>query len=227
MISNKLKKIYRSVYTFWYFLRILAAMSTKKEQTAHFIIETVAPIFIKHGFAGTSMKQLTDATGMTKGAIYGNFENKEDLAVKTFNYLVRSALWPVGDYMNQQPTAELKLKALARFYRKKYPRYMEKMGGCPLMSTGVDSKHLSPALFKRVKEVVNKLKNNLARVIQEGIDSGEFRKDVDADLFAGRIYSIIQGSIFLTTTLDDYTYLVDSMENLELVIDNELKTKQP
>lgn len=201
---------------------IFAAMKSKKELTTAFILEKVAPVFIKNGFAGTNFDKLNKATGMSKGAIYGNFKNKQDLALKTFNYIVRKALWPVADFMNVQPTAELKLKAMTEFYRVKYPRYMEKMGGCPLLSVGIDAKNLNEALFVRVKEVVEKLKNNLAVVIQAGIDKGEF-KDIDADVYAGRIYATIQGSIFLTTTLGEMSYLIDMMNSLDKMIDTELR----
>ena len=61
-------------------------MSTKAERTSAFIIETVAPVFNKHGYVGTSMSDLTEATGLTKGALYGNFENKEALALSAFEY---------------------------------------------------------------------------------------------------------------------------------------------
>jgi AcrR family transcriptional regulator len=36
------------------------------------------------GYAGTSMYDLTEATGLTKGSIYGNFENKDDVALAGF-----------------------------------------------------------------------------------------------------------------------------------------------
>ena len=64
-------------------------MLTKSEHTIHFILETVAPIFNKHGYAATSMSDLTSATGLTKGAIYGNFKNKEDLAIAAFKHTIK------------------------------------------------------------------------------------------------------------------------------------------
>ena len=74
-MSKKINKIY---YTNRYILISFAIiMATKAEQTSEFIIQKVAPIFNKHGYYGTSMSDLTQATGLTKGAIYGNFKNKE------------------------------------------------------------------------------------------------------------------------------------------------------
>ncbi|MDH3699278.1 MAG: TetR/AcrR family transcriptional regulator, partial [Flavobacteriaceae bacterium] len=61
-------------------------MPSKAEKTTAYIIETVAPIFTKHGYVGTSMSALTEATGLTKGALYGNFTNKEDLALRAFDF---------------------------------------------------------------------------------------------------------------------------------------------
>ena len=63
-------------------------MNGKAEQTTRFIISTVAPIFNKNGYYGTSMSDITAATGLTKGAIYGNFKNKEDLAFAAFEFNV-------------------------------------------------------------------------------------------------------------------------------------------
>ncbi len=44
-------------------------MLTKAEITTQFIIDTVAPVFNKFGYAGTSMSDITKATGLTKGAV--------------------------------------------------------------------------------------------------------------------------------------------------------------
>ena len=57
---------------------------SKSLKTKQFILETVAPLFNKYGYHGTSLSAITEATGLTKGALYGNFENKEELALSAF-----------------------------------------------------------------------------------------------------------------------------------------------
>jgi TetR/AcrR family transcriptional repressor of nem operon len=59
---------------------------SKADRTRQFIIETTASIFNTKGYAGTSMSDITEATGLTKGAVYGNFGNKEDVALAVFDY---------------------------------------------------------------------------------------------------------------------------------------------
>ena len=67
-------------------------MKTKSDRTKQFILEKVAPVFNKNGYVGTSMSDVTEATALTKGAIYGNFKNKEELAYYSFYYNVSYVL---------------------------------------------------------------------------------------------------------------------------------------
>jgi AcrR family transcriptional regulator len=53
----------------------------KKAQTRERLIEAAASVFAEKGFATTSLDEVADAAGLTKGAVYSNFENKEDLVV--------------------------------------------------------------------------------------------------------------------------------------------------
>ena len=59
---------------------------SKAERTKQFILERTAPIFNEKGYAGTSLNDLTKATGLTKGSIYGNFDNKDDVALAAFDF---------------------------------------------------------------------------------------------------------------------------------------------
>jgi len=58
----------------------------KSEQTKAFIIEKTAPLFNIKGYAGTSLSDITDATKLTKGSVYGNFTNKDEVALAVFDY---------------------------------------------------------------------------------------------------------------------------------------------
>ena len=45
-----------------------------------------APLFNQKGYAGTSLSDLMDATGLQKGGIYRHFSGKEELATEAFDY---------------------------------------------------------------------------------------------------------------------------------------------
>ena len=67
---------------------------SKAERTRQFIIETTASLFNTKGYEGTSLSDLTTATGLTKGSIYGNFENKEEVALAAFDHNL-SKVWGI------------------------------------------------------------------------------------------------------------------------------------
>jgi TetR/AcrR family transcriptional repressor of nem operon len=196
-------------------------MAGKAELTTQYILETVAPVFNRYGYAATSMSEITKATRLTKGAIYGNFDSKETLALEAFNYNVRKALGPVGEKMKAETSPLNKLRAITNFYRHYYDS-TKKFGGCPLLNVGVDSKHQNPILLKRVREIMSKLQRNIADIIRSGIEQNQFKKEANANVIALRILSQIEGGVFIANLMDDEAHMKDVMDQIDAMIDTEL-----
>jgi AcrR family transcriptional regulator len=198
-------------------------MPTKAERTSSFIIETVAPIFNKHGYIGTSMSDLTEATGLTKGAIYGNFENKEALALAAFEHNRKLLLDAIDIVLETPGTAVEKLFKLINFY-KKYDMFTLKIGGCPILNTGIDAQHNNNLLAAASKETVKEIEGKIALILENGINKGEFKLPVSPLQFAKQLYTIIQGSVAMATLSSDRKYLVNTMTYLEVLVKRELKS---
>lgn len=58
----------------------------KAERTRAFIIQKSAPLFNIKGYENTSLSDIQEVTKLTKGAIYGNFKDKNELAIASFEY---------------------------------------------------------------------------------------------------------------------------------------------
>lgn len=50
------------------------------------IIEKSSELFAENGFAATSVQDITDACGISKGAFYLSFKSKESLLFAIFEY---------------------------------------------------------------------------------------------------------------------------------------------
>lgn len=196
-------------------------MAGKAELTTQYILETVAPVFNRYGYAATSMSELTKATKLTKGAIYGNFENKEQLALEAFNFNVRKVIGLVSEKMKAETTPQKKLKALTDFYRNYY-QLTKKFGGCPLLNVGVDSKFQNPALLKRVREIMTKLQKSIATIIQDGIDQKQFKEGINPDVISLRILSQIEGGAFITNLMENDRHMEDVMDQVDRMIQTEV-----
>ena len=194
----------------------------KSEQTKKHILEKVSPLFNSRGYFGTSLSEITIVTGLTKGAIYGNFANKEDLAVAAFNYNIRSIIGKITIITNEIESPLAKLLAISNFYRNYYDRYMLN-GGCPVLNVGIDSNNNNQKLFIRVREILVKLQLALANIIEQGKQSEEFVATIDSKKYGALIFSLIEGAVFTSTIMKDPNYLKDMMNHLDNIILNELK----
>jgi AcrR family transcriptional regulator len=59
--------------------RSAAAPRTKRERTRAALVEAAAQLIAEQGYERTSLEQVAARAGMTRGAIYGNFSNKDEL----------------------------------------------------------------------------------------------------------------------------------------------------
>ncbi len=197
-------------------------MLTKAEQTTKYIVETVAPIFNKKGYAATSMTDIVKATGLTKGAIYGNFENKEAIAIAAFDKNVNDLLVRIANYQKESNSPLQKLFLITEFYRN-YTEHSEKMGGCPILNIGVDANNQDTKLLERVQYIINKTQNNIVKLVDWAKTGGELKEGVDSKKFAKYFYTTIQGAVFMSHTMKDRTYLVEAANQIDLMINSKLK----
>src|SRR5437588_6718205 len=51
----------------------------RRELTRTTLIDAAADVFAKRGFHAASLEEIAETAGFTRGAIYKNFENKEEL----------------------------------------------------------------------------------------------------------------------------------------------------
>lgn len=195
---------------------------SKAERTRQFIIEQTAPIFNKQGYAGTSMNDLTAATGLTKGAIYGNFENKEEVALAAFDYnlgLVQEGL-NVG--IHSAATVREKLLAMPRFYRDAYPTFCQR-GGCPVLNAAVETDDAPPsALRQRVQDSLARWHRNVVRLIEQGQQTGEIRPTADPGRYATLFITLTEGGIMVAKATGDANALYTSLAHIEQLIETEL-----
>ena len=197
-------------------------MSTKAERTTAYIIETVAPVFNKHGYVGTSMSDLTEATNLTKGALYGNFENKEALALSAFEYNRNLLMAAIDARLGISGKAMDKIENLINFY-KTYDVFTLTMGGCPILNVGVDAQHNHRLLAAATKETIAEIEGKIALVFENGIKDGEFKIPVTPLQFAKQLFTILQGAIAMATLTKDRKYLLNTVTYLDLLIKRELK----
>jgi AcrR family transcriptional regulator len=51
----------------------------RRQQTRELLLEAAAKVLSERGYHGASLDEVASVAGFTKGAVYSNFKNKEDL----------------------------------------------------------------------------------------------------------------------------------------------------
>ena len=197
-------------------------MTTKAEKTTRYIIEAIAPVFTKYGYAGTSMSNLTEATGLTKGALYGNFENKEALALAAFEHHSKSLLQAIDNELKAEGTSLEKLFTLTKFYRN-YDVFIAEMGGCPILKTGIDAEFNNATLAAAARETVRTIEGKIALVLENGVNQNELRLPVTPLQFAKQLFTMLMGAVAMATLTKDRKYILNTVTYLEVLIDREIK----
>jgi AcrR family transcriptional regulator len=56
----------------------------RRQQTREYLLRAAAQVFEERGFYGATLDEVAAVAGFTKGAVYSNFKNKEDLFMALF-----------------------------------------------------------------------------------------------------------------------------------------------
>jgi AcrR family transcriptional regulator len=93
--------------------------ATHDQQRAH-ILQAATQLFAQHGFASTSMKQVADACGLSKAALYHYFRDKDAMLVSITEEHVLRLRAIVDDVVAQPHDAAQRLRALIIRFVKAY-----------------------------------------------------------------------------------------------------------
>lgn len=189
----------------------------RSEQTRRFIIETAAPIFNKKGYAGTSMSDLTTATGLTKGSIYGNFKDKNDVAVHAFQHNIDLIFDFFATELREAGTPLDRLLAYPRGFRKIY-RMVLSYGGCPILNTAVEADDTHATLRRMAMDVLSRWKQSIIALIEKGVTDGTLNTAVDPAATAEILISLMEGGIALSKVTGEESYFLNTLDTAERMI---------
>ncbi len=165
-------------------------------------------LFNTKGYRATSLSDITKATGMTKGAIYGHFLNKEEVAEAGFEYAVNKITRKLTEVIRRAETAPEKLRAIADYYAD-YVMNPPIQGGCPILNTAVEADDDHPHLRSKVVRFIGIMRESLQKIIHRGIKEGQIRPDIHVEEVAVLFYAAIEGAIMMSRVEgDNQTYKI-------------------
>ncbi|WP_367331369.1 TetR/AcrR family transcriptional regulator [Sphingobacterium multivorum] len=193
--------------------------TTKSENTKRLIIEKTATVFNTKGYAGTSINDLMTATGLSKGCIYGNFENKDEIALNVFDHNFGKVTQHMKDRILATENSIERLLVYPQTY-KNYFRYPFLQAGCPILNTATEVDDTHPKLKERTQKALAFWKTSIENQIKRGISRKEIKEDTDPTEIAVIMISMIEGAFMQAKVNNHMAELKIAMSFIEKLIKN-------
>lgn len=195
---------------------------TKAEKTRQYIIEQTAYLFNTKGASATSLSDITEATGLTKGSIYGNFKNKDEVALAVFEHNANVVYHEIKKCIyKEDQTQKERLLAIVTLYRTQWKMFFEQ-GGCPLLNAATEADDTFPELKQAVIKTFEGLATIFTKVIEKGIQTKEFKDNIDSETYAYLFITLIEGGMLLGKTTGQIKHLYSSLDRITLIIESEI-----
>jgi TetR/AcrR family transcriptional regulator, transcriptional repressor for nem operon len=187
----------------------------KGELTRQRIIAKAAPIFNQRGYAGCSMQDILDATGLEKGGVYRHFASKEELAVESFRYAWQNTVKArTADLDHIAGPIEQLRYAIRRFVEE--PSVMP--GGCPLMNTAIEADDGNPALRRLARKAIKDWQSRLSQIVEQGIRCGEIRKGAVPRTISNTIIATLEGALMISRLEGSRNAMHDAQASLTMLL---------
>ena len=151
-----------------------ASRAEKSARRLSEITDAAAKVFARRGYHGASTQDIADVLGMRQASLYYYFESKEAAleavcASGVDDYAKRALAILKSEAASSDKVARLVFQHLAPFAER-------------LEYTVVflrERRFLPPPARKRIRTIEMRYEHLIERVLEEGVASGEFRKDLD------------------------------------------------
>jgi len=146
-------------------------ISPSKEQE---IIAVAARLFKEKGYRATTLEDIAAAVGMLKGSLYYYIRSKEELLYLVVRDPIRQAYNKLEEIVTSQAPVHTKIaQAIANhmtLFHQHYPHIAVYLH---------DYHHLMQQLQKNIIETPKHYQRLWATLLQQGVDTGELRPDLD------------------------------------------------
>jgi TetR/AcrR family transcriptional regulator, fatty acid metabolism regulator protein len=151
------------------------------------ILESALNIFAEKGFQDATISEISKAAGVSDATVYEYFNSKEELLFAIPGEITEEALRETEKILPFLRGVESKLRAIVQSYLTLYEKN-------PQYSALIVLHLKTNRNFLKTKayEVIRAAARTLLSCIQEGIDDGTFRKDVDPYLVRSMILGTIE-----------------------------------
>lgn len=134
-------------------------------------------LFAEHGYENTSVQQIVEAAGVTKGALYHYFSGKDELLAGTYARLLDLQSAYLEEYAALPASATERMRLVAASLAR---TILEHLDSAIVFQRSLHL--LSDPSRAAFREQRRDYRRTFERILHEGIEAREFRADLPVDL---------------------------------------------
>ncbi|EJN15662.1 transcriptional regulator [Bradyrhizobium sp. YR681] len=169
-------------------------MSGKPQFDDDTVIHSAMEIFWRHGYAASSIDQLTTAMGLSRSSMYKRFRDKDGLFQEVLSTYTKRVLKRMGAV--QAGTKRQQLEAL---FHEFLPREGKsaRPPGCMLARSCMEMADLPPASQAVAREGVSGQRAILSKILRDAVASGELAPNSDIAGLSWHFLGVLQAMMNL------------------------------
>lgn len=164
----------------------------QSEHTKEQIVGAVIDLLVTKGYGNTSISDISRLSGLTKGALYHHFRDKEDLFYTAINYLSDVLKQNLIVKVSDSGDSVERLNSLVDTFidlNENNTQYVQIVSGL-ILGMG----DLETALIQPLEDFFSELSYHIERIIVKGQAGKEINPDLDAKLLSLNIIGMLFGN---------------------------------
>lgn len=198
-------------------------MANKGTLTRQNIIEKSLQLFSVKGFYNTSIKDILEATNLTKGGLYGHFKSKEEIWYAVYDEAVEIWRNIIFAGMREMEDPLTRIECIIERFTRDYLGADVFEGGCFFLNMLVELSGQSESMSKTILKGYVRFSRLMRNWLKEAGDMGLLKPGLDCKDISSFIVISMNGASALYTSSRDPRIWQQTAEQLKFYIDN-LKT---
>lgn len=198
-------------------------MAKKGENTKNRILTAARTLVLERGFTGTSLDDILDEAGLTKGAFFYHFKNKQDLARELIgqygedNQTLFEHLSARTDEITDDPLESV--LTFLRLFEQIVEEQGEQLKGCLLASYVYERQQFDPSVQSDVRACLQEWSRLYEERFAKLLAVRRPRVAVTAEELAEMIVCIIEGGLILYRSYGDYRLMLRQLRQFRAYLE--------
>jgi TetR/AcrR family transcriptional repressor of nem operon len=191
------------------------------DKTRHDLLEAAFWEIWEVGFRAASLDRILKSTGVTKGALYHHFKNKNELGYAVVDECIAGWIqerWvePLGREGDAVNLIKDTVRAAAEWAA--HDHLFAK--GCPLNNLAQEMSPIDEGFRSRIERLFGKWMGAFTRVLRRGQEEGAVRADIDAERTAQFVVAALEGVTSLVKNNPNVEFAMGYLETLFLFLES-------